>query len=236
MVWSTAQGNEKQGSVWGGGIRDTTQDATGARPAGRSEEAKKGLITQRQAAEELGQSERHIRRLLVKLGSKGDRAVIHALRGRQSNRKVAEKTRADAVAILSRKVYQGFGPTLAGEYLGKKHGIRRQPRGSARLDDRSPVVVTEGTGAGDGSHMAREAGTVRRNGAVGHQRARLAGRTRAKAQRSAMQLQVTPQQAHVLFGRVVLPEPCVNTAGSVVDYADQIEPGWGYFANAGGMV
>jgi len=85
--------------------------------------AKKGLITQRQAAEELGQSERHIRRLLVKLRSEGDRAVIHALRGRRSNRKVAEKTRAEAVAILSRKVYHGFGPTLAGEYLGKQHGI-----------------------------------------------------------------------------------------------------------------
>jgi hypothetical protein len=30
--------------------------------------AKKGLITQRQAAEEIGQSERHVRRLLKRLG------------------------------------------------------------------------------------------------------------------------------------------------------------------------
>jgi len=34
--------------------------------------AKKGLITQRQAAEEIGQTERHIRRLLVKLKREGD--------------------------------------------------------------------------------------------------------------------------------------------------------------------
>jgi len=85
--------------------------------------AKKGLITQRQAAEEMGQSERHIRRLLLKLGREGDQAVVHALRGRESNRKVGEKTRARAVGILSRKIYRGFGPTLAGEYLDKRHGI-----------------------------------------------------------------------------------------------------------------
>ena len=50
--------------------------------------AKKGLITQRQAAEEIGQTERHIRRLLAKLNREGDQAVIHGRRGKRSNRKV----------------------------------------------------------------------------------------------------------------------------------------------------
>jgi hypothetical protein len=36
--------------------------------------ASKGLITQRQAAAEFGQSERHIRRLLKRLKGKGDRS------------------------------------------------------------------------------------------------------------------------------------------------------------------
>jgi hypothetical protein len=36
--------------------------------------ASKGLITERQAAAELGQSERHIRRLLKRLKGKGDRS------------------------------------------------------------------------------------------------------------------------------------------------------------------
>jgi hypothetical protein len=85
--------------------------------------AKKGLITQRQAAEEIGQSERHIRRLLVKLKSEGDRAIMHGLRGRHSNRKVEQKNKATAVAILGQEVYRGFGPTLASEYLGKHHQI-----------------------------------------------------------------------------------------------------------------
>ena len=39
--------------------------------------AKKGLITQRETAEEIGQSERHVRRLLKKLKDMGDRAVVH---------------------------------------------------------------------------------------------------------------------------------------------------------------
>ena len=84
--------------------------------------ARKGLITQRQAAEEIGQTERHIRRLLVKL-KEGDQAVIHALRGRRSNRKVDEKRKSKAMAILGQHIYRGFGPTLAGEYLAKHHQI-----------------------------------------------------------------------------------------------------------------
>jgi predicted transcriptional regulator of viral defense system len=50
--------------------------------------AKKKLITQKQAAEEIGVTERQVRRLLRKLRRKGDRAVIHELRGRASNRKL----------------------------------------------------------------------------------------------------------------------------------------------------
>jgi transposase len=85
--------------------------------------AKKGVITQRQAAEEIGQSERHVRRLLERLKGKGDGALVHALRGRQSNRKLDEKTKQKALEILGRDVYRGFGPTLAAEYLASKHDI-----------------------------------------------------------------------------------------------------------------
>jgi Helix-turn-helix domain len=85
--------------------------------------AKKGLITQRQAAEEIGQSERHVRRLLKKLKGKGDAAIVHGLRGRRSNRKLDEKTKRSAIEILSRETYAGFGPTLAAEYLADKHAI-----------------------------------------------------------------------------------------------------------------
>jgi hypothetical protein len=86
--------------------------------------ANKGLITQRQAAAEMGQTERHIRRLLVKLKNEGDQAVVHGRRGKRSNRKLEEKSQAKAVAILGQEQYRGFGPTLASEYLGKYHQLR----------------------------------------------------------------------------------------------------------------
>ena len=86
--------------------------------------AQKKLITQRQAAEELALSERQVRRLLVKLQAKGDRAVIHGLRGRRSNGQLNAATREKAVRILSQAVYKGFGPTLASEYLQDKHDLK----------------------------------------------------------------------------------------------------------------
>ena len=85
--------------------------------------AKKKLITQKQAAEELGITERHVRRLLRELKRRGDKVVAHGLRGLPSNRKLSADTERDAAVILSQPVYRGFGPTLAAEYLAKKHKI-----------------------------------------------------------------------------------------------------------------
>lgn len=86
--------------------------------------AQKKLITQRQAAEELEISERQVRRLLVGLRETGYQSIVHALRGRSSNRKLSQEIREKAVRILSQEIYRGFGPTLAAEYLAKKHDIQ----------------------------------------------------------------------------------------------------------------
>src|SRR5436305_8776923 len=85
--------------------------------------AKKELITQREAAEELRLSIREVQRLLYGLKEGGDKAVVHGLRGKPSNRRIEESIEQQAVKILSTPVYEGFGPTLAAEYLSKKHGI-----------------------------------------------------------------------------------------------------------------
>ena len=85
--------------------------------------AKKKLITQRQAAEDLGCTERQIRRMLKRLAKDGDKSVIHGLRGEPSNRRLAAAIEKKAVKLLSAPVYEGFGPTLATEYLAKKHQI-----------------------------------------------------------------------------------------------------------------
>ncbi len=86
--------------------------------------AKKKLITQREAAEELELSIRQVKRLLSALKERGDKAVIHGLRGKPSNRRIEEAVEQEAVQILSAEVYRGFGPTLAAEYLRNKHGIK----------------------------------------------------------------------------------------------------------------
>lgn len=85
-------------------------------------EVKQGHLTQRAAAEQLGISERWVRELVRRVRKKGDRAVVHGLRGRPSRRRIAVQTQARAVELY-RKEYGDFGPTLAAEYLAEKHGI-----------------------------------------------------------------------------------------------------------------
>lgn len=86
--------------------------------------AQKKLITQKQAAAELGLTERHVRRLLKQLRARGDAAVIHALRGKRSNRKLSEEVQAKILEILSEDRYRDFGPTAASEELAGKHDLR----------------------------------------------------------------------------------------------------------------
>jgi len=85
--------------------------------------ARKKLITQREAAEELELSVRQVKRLLRAVKERGDKAVIHGLRGVPSKRKIAEQIQQKAIQILSGEEYRGFGPTLASEYLGSQHAI-----------------------------------------------------------------------------------------------------------------
>ncbi len=81
-------------------------------------------IRQTEAAEQLGITTRQVRRLLQRYQRGGDRATVHGLRGRASNRKLSAERRAEAVRILSQEVYRGFGPTLAAEYLAKHHQFK----------------------------------------------------------------------------------------------------------------
>jgi len=76
--------------------------------------AKKKLITQKQAAEEIGVTERQVRRLLRKLRRKGDRAVIHELRGRASNRKLPAESEQHAIAVSIRSGVPGVWPDAGG--------------------------------------------------------------------------------------------------------------------------
>lgn len=86
-------------------------------------EAKQRRITQRQAAEQLGMTERQVRRLMARVRVVGDRAVVHGLRGRASNRRIDVGIERGAVAELRKPECQDFGPTYAAEHVRKHLGI-----------------------------------------------------------------------------------------------------------------
>jgi hypothetical protein len=79
-------------------------------------------LTQVAAARRLRISDRQVRRLLLRIGEQGDCAMIHGLRGRPSNRKLAAQFERKILARV-RQRYADFGPTLAAEHLAKD-GLR----------------------------------------------------------------------------------------------------------------
>ncbi len=85
--------------------------------------AKEGSISQREAAQKMGVSDRWVRKLLKRMGKQGDAVVVHGLRGRPSNRKLPAETERQAVKLLKQPDWHDFGPTFASQQLAKRHGI-----------------------------------------------------------------------------------------------------------------
>jgi transposase len=85
--------------------------------------ARDGMISQRKAAEKIGVSDRWVRKLLRRMKKQGDAVVVHGLRGRSSNRKIAAQTQRRTVELLKQPDWHDFGPTFASEQLAKRHGI-----------------------------------------------------------------------------------------------------------------
>src|SRR3954463_16388385 len=83
-----------------------------------------GTITQREAAEKMGVSDRWVRTLIKRLNKQGDATVVHGLRGRPSNRKLSDEIRRQALAIVKQPDWHDFGPTFAAEQLGTLHRIQ----------------------------------------------------------------------------------------------------------------
>jgi hypothetical protein len=82
-----------------------------------------GELTQRQAAECMKVSDRWVRKLLGRYEQVGDTVVVHGLRGRASNRRIAEGIRRRALRMLRQPDWHDFGPTFASEQLAKRHQI-----------------------------------------------------------------------------------------------------------------
>lgn len=86
--------------------------------------ARDGMISQRDAAAKMGVSDRWVRKLLKRMSRQGDAVVVHGLRGRPSNRRLAAETQRQALAILKQPDWHDFGPTFAAEQLAKRHQIQ----------------------------------------------------------------------------------------------------------------
>lgn len=86
-------------------------------------EVGQGHLRQRQAGQQLGITDRWVRKLLVRMKQAGDRGVVHGLRGRASNRRLPERVRRQALKLVQAK-YRDFGPTLACEYLARDHALQ----------------------------------------------------------------------------------------------------------------
>jgi biotin operon repressor len=133
--------------------------------------AKKKLITQKQAAEEIGVTERQVRRLLRKLRQKGDRAVIHELRGRASNRKLPAKLEQRAMTVLVRPRVPGIWPDAGGGILAQTTPDYGEQGDRAAMDDEGGAVASRASSCDGDSSVETAAEPLWRTGAVGHSRA-----------------------------------------------------------------
>src|SRR6266446_5202080 len=75
-------------------------------------------LTQVEAAARLKVTDRQVRRMLLRIREQGDAALVHGLRGRPSNRKLAARFEEKVLTRVGQR-YADFGPTLAAEHLAK---------------------------------------------------------------------------------------------------------------------
>jgi hypothetical protein len=85
--------------------------------------ARDGKMTQQEASERMGVTERWVRKLLLRMKTEGDQVVVHGLRGKASNRKIGAEVRSQAMQALQHPDWHDFAPTFAAEQLAKQYGI-----------------------------------------------------------------------------------------------------------------
>jgi transposase len=81
-------------------------------------EVQQKQLTQVAAAARLKVTDRQVRRMLLRIREHGDGALVHGLRGRPSNRKLAARFEQKVLTRVGQR-YADFGPTLAAEHLAQ---------------------------------------------------------------------------------------------------------------------
>ena len=80
-------------------------------------------ITQQEAADSLGITDRQIRRLIVMYRDEGTASLAHKSRGKPSNNRLPQNLKDQVVALVKAK-YPDFGPTFAAEKLAQSDGLK----------------------------------------------------------------------------------------------------------------
>src|SRR3954451_12680010 len=142
--------------------------------------AKKKLITQKQAAAEIGVSERQVRGMLRSLKERGDKAVVHAAWpeiASEDCRPGSGKRDWNCKPSVVPGLWSDFGSRVSGE----ETRCGGEPRDTARLDGGSQAMASQSQAGGKGACLAHTAEPLGRIAAMGYERARWAGGPRAEA-------------------------------------------------------
>jgi transposase len=78
----------------------------------------------KQAAQLLGVSYRHAKRLAHRFEHDGSAGLVHRHKGQPSNRAMPVEVRALALEFIRRNGYEGLGPTLAAAALASQEGVK----------------------------------------------------------------------------------------------------------------
>ena len=81
-------------------------------------------MTLTKAAELLGLSTRHVRRLYAKFRKSGILSLVSQQRGKPSNNQLPAGLKAHISELVTIELYVGFGPTYMCEKLAERHGIK----------------------------------------------------------------------------------------------------------------
>src|SRR6202795_4024429 len=81
-------------------------------------------LSQSEAPQKMGVSDRWVRQQLQRMKQRGDAVVVHGLRGGASNPQIGTPTRNRAIELLQQPEWHDFGPTFASEQLAKRHQIQ----------------------------------------------------------------------------------------------------------------
>ena len=105
-------------------------------------EVKQKHLTQVEAAQQLKVTDRHLRRMLFRIGECGDGRIVHQLRGRPSNHKLAASLEQKILARIRHR-YADFVPRLAAEHLASGQGwLAGKPRNAAEVDAPEGIVAS----------------------------------------------------------------------------------------------